>query len=69
MADTWKFPARAVVRHNKTGGTYKIARHALNEHDHTPVYVYECLTTNIVWVRPKTEMEDGRFERVVWRAK
>ena len=57
------------VLHTKSGGVYRIvltpARLCV-ERTREPAYIYELATKSpdvicYLWVRPKTEMEDGRF--------
>ncbi|MDP3621355.1 MAG: hypothetical protein Q8R65_05465 [Polynucleobacter sp.] len=50
------------LRHKKTGGFYRVVCLANIEASLEPAYVYESLQTHDYWIRPKAEMEDGRFE-------
>lgn len=49
------------VQHVKTGGYYKIICLAKIESTLADAYVYQALSNQTFWIRPKTEMEDGRF--------
>ncbi len=49
------------VRHVKTGGFYQIICLAKIEKTLEEAYVYQALSNMTFWVRPKTEMLDGRF--------
>ncbi|MEY4060088.1 MAG: hypothetical protein RL551_1344 [Pseudomonadota bacterium] len=53
-ADDGLFKPGSKLRHIKTGGFYKVV----------PAYVYESLQSHDFWIRPKAEMEDGRFELI-----
>lgn len=52
------------VQHVKTGGFYKIICLAKIEATLEDAYVYEAFSNGTFWVRPKTEMEDGRFVKL-----
>jgi hypothetical protein len=52
------------LKHVKTGGFYKVVLLANIEASLAPAYVYESLQSHDFWIRPKAEMEDGRFELV-----
>lgn len=52
------------VQHVKTGGFYKIICTAKIEATLVDAYVYQALSNMTYWVRPTTEMLDGRFIRV-----
>ena len=52
------------IQHLKTGGIYKIICLAKIEATLEDAYVYEALSNGTFWVRPKTEMEDGRFRKI-----
>ena len=52
------------LKHKKTGGLYRVVCLANIEASLEPAYVYESLQTHDYWIRPKDEMEDGRFEPV-----
>ena len=52
------------LRHKKTGGFYKVLLLANVEASLEPAYVYESLQSHDFWIRPKLEMEDGRFEPI-----
>jgi len=66
MADTddGLFKPGSKLRHIKTGGFYKVVLLANVEANLEPAYVYESLQSHDFWIRPKAEMEDGRFELV-----
>lgn len=49
------------VQHVKTGGLYQIICLAKIEATLEDAYVYQALSNMTYWVRPKTEMLDGRF--------
>lgn len=53
-----------LVRHLKTGGLYTIMDIAIIEATLTPAYIYKSLESGAQWIRPVTEMEDGRFEKI-----
>ena len=58
------FKPGAKLRHIKTGGLYKVVLLANLEANLEPVYVYESMQSHDFWVRPKAEMEDGRFQLI-----
>jgi ribonuclease HI len=55
------FEIGATVTHLKTGGRYQILQHARYEPSDDYVYVYQSSADGQIWVRPRREMEDGRF--------
>ena len=57
-----KFPPGSQLKHLKTGGHYRVIGLAKIEATLEMAYVYESLQTKDYWIRPQTEMEDGRFE-------
>ena len=63
-ADDGLFKPGSKLRHIKTGGFYKVVLLANVEANLEPAYVYESLQSHDFWIRPKGEMEDGRFELV-----
>ena len=63
-ADDGLFKPGTKLRHIKTGGFYKAVLLANVEANLEPAYVYESLQSHDFWIRPKAEMEDGRFELV-----
>ena len=63
-ADDGLFKPGSKLRHIKTGGFYKVVLLANTESNLEPAYVYESLQSYDFWIRPKAEMEDGRFELV-----
>jgi hypothetical protein len=58
------FKPGAKLRHIKTGGFYKVVLLANLEANLESVYVYESMQSHDFWVRPKAEMEDGRFQLI-----
>jgi len=61
------FAIGQTVRHMKTGGSYLIKELPTRlriEKTGEPAYEYQDVVTLQKWVRPQTEMEDGRFEFV-----
>lgn len=61
----FKFPLYSIVKHVKTGNEYFIEMACLIEKDKIPAYAYSPVGKYApVWIRPKDEMEDGRFELV-----
>lgn len=58
-----KFNPGDIVRH-KHGDRYEIIGWGKLESDLSTVYVYRNVATasDFLWVRGKTQMEDGRFE-------
>ncbi len=63
-ADDGLFKPGNTLRHIKTGGFYKVVLLANIEASLDPAYVYESLQSHDFWIRPKAEMEDGRFELI-----
>jgi hypothetical protein len=63
-ADDGLFKPGSKLRHIKTGGFYKVVLLANVEANLELAYVYESLQSHDFWIRPKAEMEDGRFELV-----
>ena len=55
-------PWIATHRHRK-GGLYRAIGEAIAERDRTPVIIYDD-EEGQVWVRAKSEFEDGRFVRL-----
>lgn len=64
MSTPSKFQAGDQLKHVKTGGFYRVLCLASIEASLEEAYVYEALSNGTYWVRPKTEMEDGRFVRI-----
>ena len=62
--DEGLFKPGSKLKHKKTGGFYKVVFLANVEASLEPAYVYESMQSHDFWIRPKAEMEDGRFERV-----
>lgn len=57
-----KFARGDVVKHIKSGGVYVIDLLARMESNAEPVYAYSLICDRqVVWIRPATQMEDGRF--------
>ena len=57
-----EFKQGDVVRHLKTGNVYQIITDARLESTLEDVFVYRALAAEkSTWVRPKGEMQDGRF--------
>lgn len=48
-------------RHVKTNGIYLVIAIGRLESDLTEVVVYQSIENGAVWVRNKSEFEDGRF--------
>ena len=64
-----KFKEGQEVVHVKTGKVYRVLytpRMAKLEQSGAPCYVYRNVDQNEVWCRSQSEMEDGRFEGVVY---
>jgi hypothetical protein len=53
------------LQHVKTGGFYRILHLAKIEATLEDAYVYEALINHTIWIRPKLEMEDGRFISII----
>jgi hypothetical protein len=51
-------------RHRK-GGDYRLIARGRIEATLEPCAIYVSVTDDLVWVRPETEFEDGRFTRLV----
>ncbi|MBU3580344.1 hypothetical protein ICN17_10070 [Polynucleobacter sp. 73C-SIWE] len=62
--DEGLFKPGSKLQHKKTGGFYKVVFLANVEASLEPAYVYESLQSHDFWIRPKAEMEDGRFELI-----
>jgi hypothetical protein len=62
--DEGLFKPGSKLQHKKTGGFYKVVLLANIEASLEPAYVYESLQSHDFWIRPKAEMEDGRFDLV-----
>ena len=62
--DEGLFKPGSRLRHKKTGGFYKVVLLANIEASLEPAYVYESMQSHDFWLRPKVEMEDGRFDLV-----
>jgi hypothetical protein len=61
-----KFGIGDIVRHEKTGGEYRIIRtpsHLRIEATGATAYAYsaDTMADQTWWIRPQAEMEDGRF--------
>ncbi len=63
-SDDGLFKPGSKLKHIKTGGLYKVVLLANIEATLEPAYVYESMQSHDFWIRPKTEMEDGRFELI-----
>ncbi len=63
-ADDGLFKPGSKLRHIKTGGFYKVVLLANVEANLEAAYGYESLQSHDFWIRPKAEMEDGRFELI-----
>jgi hypothetical protein len=62
--DEGLFKPGSKLKHLKTGGFYKVVLLANIEASLESAYVYESMQSHDFWIRPKTEMEDGRFKLV-----
>ena len=62
--DAGLFKPGSRLKHLKTGGFYKVILLANIEASLEPAYVYESMQSHDFWIRPKVEMEDGRFELI-----
>lgn len=62
--DEGLFKPGSKLKHKKTGGFYKVVFLANVEASLESAYVYESMQSHDFWIRPKAEMEDGRFELV-----
>ena len=60
--DAGLFKPGCKLKHVKSSGLYKVLMLANIEATLEPAYVYQSLQTQDYWIRPKAEMEDGRFE-------
>lgn len=49
-------------RHKKSGGLYTIIGEAIIESTMQRATIYKSLHDDKVWIRPKDEFHDGRFE-------
>lgn len=63
-ADDGTFKPGNKLKHKKTGGLYKVVLLANVEANLELAYVYESMQSHDFWIRPKAEMEDGRFELI-----
>ena len=62
--DEGLFKPGSRLKHLKTGGFYKVVLLANIEASLEPAYVYESMQSHDFWIRPRAEMEDGRFELI-----
>lgn len=53
-----------IYRHKKTGGIYGVVCNATRESDGELMVVYRNIETGERWIRPASEFNDGRFERL-----
>lgn len=51
-------------RHGKTGRLYTLIGEAIMEADLTPVVLYQSVKDGQIWVRPRDNFYDGRFEMI-----
>lgn len=49
-------------QHKKSGGVYIVLAEGRNEADLTEVVIYKNVHSGAVWVRPRSEFVDGRFQ-------
>jgi hypothetical protein len=54
-----------LYRHKKTKGLYSVVCIARIEATGEQVTVYKNISSDEIWVRPSSEFNDGRFEKVV----
>ena len=54
---------QATHRHRK-GGLYRVLSEGVWEPDRSTVVIYDD-QDGTIWVRPKSQFEDGRFEKVL----
>lgn len=52
-----------LVQH-RHGGIYRVVDRVTIERNLTPAYVYRDIKTGMAWVRPLSEMLDGRFTKI-----
>ena len=50
--------------HINTGGIYELIGSGLFESTEEPMVIYRSIADGAVWIRPKTEFFDGRFQTV-----
>ena len=62
--DAGLFKPGCKLKHKKSGGFYKVVMLANIEANLEPAYVYESMQTHDFWIRPKAEMDVGRFELI-----
>ena len=65
MNTTAKFQAGDQLIHLKSGGLYRVIGLGKIEANLEDVYIYEAMRNQTLWVRPKAEMEDGRFVKQI----
>ena len=54
-----------LFRHVKTGRDYEMLHEeAYAEQTGVELVVYRSLSTNVIWIRPKSEFFDGRFKEI-----
>lgn len=51
--------------HLKSGGKYVLLNRGFRESDMTEWVSYQSVLTGVVFYRPATEFDDGRFEQLV----
>lgn len=64
LLDRYENGLAQVWRHKKSGGLYRIINHVQIEATMTPAVTYMAIGGGTIWVRPLTEFNDGRFEKV-----
>lgn len=59
-------PAGSDWLHVKSGGTYRVLTHVLQESDLVPVVIYQAThgDTPYRWSRPAVDFLDGRFQQI-----
>lgn len=53
-----KYKIGTIIKHLKRGSIYEIINVGYIESTLTPAYSYRCLSDDVIWYRPITEVED-----------